>query len=531
MNNLLELIKVDLRETLDVRKFKENQTKSISFLAFIFLMGLLFLFVSVIYNLMISAMMYEFDINLINSTVIMGVVATMMTLFTSIFKVKSIFVGKNYDLLRSMPIKKTDIVLSKIINLYLVELLYSAVILVPNFIINLIFTANFMYVPIGILLVLLIPGLPMIIACIASLFISLVADRFKFGNLITFIFYILLFVGIFALSFFLNSTESDEEMAKNLIALSNNIIWANPLMWFIKESFISGNYLYSLAFVGINVVVIAAAVWFIAAMFDKVHTLITSYRSDIKYVRKKLESKGQLKALFLLELKRFFSSKLYFINCISSGISAIIMGVFTAYMFSPYANNEGIEEMLPFIREYAYCGILLITFGIGIATPASCAISIEGNTFWMLKCYPIDIKKSMIAKLLVSILILSVFSLIASIVMIVFIQPTIFASIILIIGPILYIVLASIIGLLINLIYPKINWKNEKEVFKNSASVVLSMFIDWGLTLILAAVCVLLSFVNSYLAGILTIVVLLIMCLISYKILINISENKIRNIE
>ena len=57
------------------------------------------------------------------------------------------------------------------------------------------------------------------------------------------------------------------------------------------------------------------------------------------------------------------------------------------------------------------------------------------------------------------------------------------------------------------------------------------MFIDWGLTLILAAVCVLLSFVNSYLAGILTIVVLLIMCLISYKILINISENKIRNIE
>ena len=123
MNNLLELIKVDLRETLDVRKFKENQTKSISFLAFIFLMGLLFLFVSVIYNLMISAMMYEFDINLINSTVIMGVVATMMTLFTSIFKVKSIFVGKDYDLLRSMPIKKTDIVLSKIINLYLVELL------------------------------------------------------------------------------------------------------------------------------------------------------------------------------------------------------------------------------------------------------------------------------------------------------------------------------------------------------------------------------------------------------------------------
>ena len=43
-NNLLSLMKVDLLETLDVRKFKENKAKSTSFIVFISLIWIRIIF-------------------------------------------------------------------------------------------------------------------------------------------------------------------------------------------------------------------------------------------------------------------------------------------------------------------------------------------------------------------------------------------------------------------------------------------------------------------------------------------------------
>ena len=93
-----------------------------------------------------------------------------------------------------MPISKKTIIASKIINLYLLELLYSAIIMIPNMIINIIFSQNLIYLPTGLLLTILIPAVPMVIACLFSLFITLVADRFKFGNVINVILYLILFI-------------------------------------------------------------------------------------------------------------------------------------------------------------------------------------------------------------------------------------------------------------------------------------------------------------------------------------------------
>ena len=50
MSNLLSLIKVNLIETLDTRKMKENKGKTISFLSFILLIGLLFIGISSLYS-------------------------------------------------------------------------------------------------------------------------------------------------------------------------------------------------------------------------------------------------------------------------------------------------------------------------------------------------------------------------------------------------------------------------------------------------------------------------------------------------
>ena len=201
MNSLFELIKVDLRETLDFRKFKENKSRSISFVSFILLMGTIFILFSTYISYSMVSLYDLANVNLVYPFIMMGAVASMLCLSTSIFKVKGIFVGKDYDMLRSMPIKKSYIIASKLINLYIVELLYAAIILIPCIILCVTYSNNFTFLWVGIIVVALVPAIPIILSALISLFISLVADRYKFGFIINIIFYLLLFAAIFFLSF------------------------------------------------------------------------------------------------------------------------------------------------------------------------------------------------------------------------------------------------------------------------------------------------------------------------------------------
>ena len=72
MTNLLALIKVDLKETLDTRKFKENKAKSTSFLTFVVLFLILGIFLSVVYNLMFTSLFNMAGESLVYSTILMA---------------------------------------------------------------------------------------------------------------------------------------------------------------------------------------------------------------------------------------------------------------------------------------------------------------------------------------------------------------------------------------------------------------------------------------------------------------------------
>ena len=531
MNSLFELIKVDLIETLDFRKFKENKTKSISFLSFILLMGAVFVAFSTYVSYSMVTLYDTVGVNLVYSMMLVGSLASFLCFYTSVFKVKSIFVGKDYDILRSMPIKKSYIITSKIINLYIVELLYSALFMIPNLVLCTMYSNDYNFIWIGLIATILIPAIPMVLAALFSLFTSLVADRYRFGNIINIILYILLFVAIFAFSFTTGYSSGSEEAVdiSMFTNMADNMAWFNPGIYFIKFSFTS-NLLYILLFVGINILALAIAISIVALLYDKVYYIVNSFNANYKYERKVLSTEGQFKALFARELKKFFKSKYYMLNCMSSGIAAIVMSAMMGYMFSPYSNMLPLEAVDP-IREVAFIGVLFIIFGIGISTPASCSISMEGNTFWILKTQPINYKTMAKAKILASFVILGACSLISSIIMIVLVQPTVFSSVLLILFPLFFVLLASILGFTINLSLPKLKWKNEQECVKMSACIVITMLLDWLITILLGVSLIGLLFVNIYLSGLLSFGILIVATIISYIYTIKTVEKKMNKIE
>ena len=180
-SNLLTLLKVNIRETLDKRKFKNNK-KQQTFLVYIILMALLFLGLSTFYSVIYAmnfktAGMVDYIYTL--SLLFFGA-TTFVTFTSSISKMQTIFLGSDYDILTSLPIKKKDIVLSKIFNLYIVELIIALVILVPNGIVSTIMTTNPLYLII-IPLAFVAPAFPMLVALFITaliLFLFLMMDSF-----------------------------------------------------------------------------------------------------------------------------------------------------------------------------------------------------------------------------------------------------------------------------------------------------------------------------------------------------------------
>lgn len=527
-SNFLELMKVDLRESLDVRKFKENKGKSLSFIALIALFVCLGLFLSTVYSLLFGTMFSSLGTNMVYNLMFMVGLASVFALSTAMFKIKAIFVGKDYEMLRSMPIKKTAIIASKIVNLYLIELLYSAVLLIPNVIVCTVLSQDFSFVLLGLVYVLFIPMLPMLVAGLFSLFVTLIADRFKFGNIINFILYMGLFVCIFLFSFMMNSGSTDAEAVESMMSSINGLSWVNPTSRLILLTH-TQSYFYVIVFAAVNLGLFALVVMFIALLFDKVHESINSYRSNTVYVRKKLESKGQFGTLLSLEAKRYFTSKYYFLNTISSGIAAIVMCGFLGFGIDRNL-TEG-TEIYNLVQRFGHLAFLAIILMIGISTPASCSINIEGKTFWMLKSLPLDHRKTAQAKLFLSSAILGVCSLFASTLVVCIIPLPVFAIVMIYILPLLFVVLASEIGLIINLHFYKLNWKNEVEAVKQSASVVITMLADWGVAILLAGVSVGLAFVNIYVSGLVTLAILAIGSIVLYIVTMAIVQRRIDSIE
>jgi ABC-2 type transport system permease protein len=217
MNNVLELVKVSLRESLDFRSMKKEKGKTITFGIFILLMGALFLFLSVVYNLMFAYMYRDFNLEIIYPTIVMVGFGSMLILTTSVARVKSLFIGTDYDMLASMPLTKREIIASKIITFYLTELLFSAIIMVPNIIINVILWNDLSFIPIGTIIMFLLPAFPVVISCFIGTIIAIFAEKSKFGNMITTLLYTVFFVIIMVMSFSFE-TGSDTEV---MVSMTN----------------------------------------------------------------------------------------------------------------------------------------------------------------------------------------------------------------------------------------------------------------------------------------------------------------------
>lgn len=481
-SNFFLLFKVYLRGAFDVRRYKKKKVALTSFIAFFSLMAVIYLILSILINLSLFVQMRELGGSYNSVIIIAGGYCTLITFSTSIFRAKGIFNGNDYEMLKALPIKEKEIIFAKILGMYIVELAYSLIILLPNMVMTIIFTGNLMYLLYGSLLIVLVPCFPIMLAVLIGSILTLLIDGSRFASIINVFAYFILMVACILFS--------TMQSSKQINGIASLFIYINPSLLFFEWA-LAGKYLYFAVFILLNLAILTFTILFIAKLYNIGHAVSDVSTKERKHTTYKNQS--GFKSLMNIEYKKIFTSKLYLLNSISGGIASI------AVIVSLFVTINNSADVISSMKDYIYMLALIPMIFSGIAVPSSSTFSAEGKRIWLLKTLPVETKKIFNAKLLVSYSISSVANIISIVLLGILFKASWFDWLAFFSVNILYLMLCNLIGLALNSKFCRFDWTEEREVFKNSLSVGLSVGICFLIEIISCGVLIGLGIINRWL--------------------------------
>ena len=110
MSNLLSLLKIEFSKSFSRRSFKENKAKNTSFVVLALTVIILGIGLSSLYTFVYGMSYKEAGLSIFPLTILFASVASALTLFSGINQARGIFIGKDYDMLNSLPITKRTII-------------------------------------------------------------------------------------------------------------------------------------------------------------------------------------------------------------------------------------------------------------------------------------------------------------------------------------------------------------------------------------------------------------------------------------
>ena len=387
----------------------------------------------------------------------------------------------DFDTLMGMPIPTALIVLARFTALYAVEALYCIAYLLPcGVIYAILFTPARWFWPIFLIMLLLLPVVPVVIGSGADLLLSVAFARSKYKKGITSTIKMILLMGfiIFAYMFpqmsgiFMNAPEKTTAIVSRIYP---------PAQWFAKGA--TGNLPHALLFIGCAAVLCAGFILILNKTFLPLHDRLTAGYHVRNYKLGTLRKSSAMKAMFTVERKRFFTSTAWVINTVIGSFLIAVIGIVGTAMSGTFFRLLKGMSMDRYLA-IAVTGILI--FCATIAPTTACAISMEGKEIWIAKTLPVSAKLWIRAKLLMNLLLVGPSLLFAIILLTIgyhrFLQTAEVLGMTLM--PTAALLFTTVFGLYVNAKLPRLSWKSDTEIVKQSGPVLIMLLIGIGLTLI-----------------------------------------------
>lgn len=413
---------------------------------------------------------------------IMGLLAILLGAFGSVFNTYSgLYLSKDNDLLLSMPIPVRSIMVSRLLGVYLMGLMYSAVVILPAVIVYWLTAPLTPAVIIGSLLfVLLLSVIVLILSCVLGWVVAKISLKLKHKSFMT---ALIALVALGAYYFFYFKAQS---MIEDLV--TNALVYGMKVKGAAYSLYLFGRYAegdwVAIAVFTAAVAVLFALLWYVLSRSFLGIVTSTGKTARREYKEKTVQRQSISRALFGKELGRFTASANYMLNC---GLGTLLLPVGgIALLVKGSMAAELLDELLarPGCTSLLLCtGICMVAAMNDMAAPS---VSLEGRNLWLAQSLPILPWQALRAKLSVQLALTGIPALFCCVCLQIVCPASPVERVLLVLVPMLYVLFSALFGLFLGVKLPNLTWTNELAPIKQSASVMIALLGGWAYGVALA---------------------------------------------
>lgn len=475
---MLNLIKVNVLTFFDLHKLINAKTNKEFFYAIarlLFLLLLLSFFSISIYKI-IEPNIKEYK----EAEILFIILGQYMAIISSVLIASNIqkiddllFKFKDYNLLFSLPIKKHKIFLSKLITLYIFNMIYTIVFMISPYIIYVRNSDVSIYFHIIYFITLfIIPLVPIMISTILGIIFTTISNLFKEKKIINLMLTLIMFLLMLALSY--NMFSNTKETVDDVMELLDTFNKMYPLTKLYVEILIYNNIKSLILFILIPIILFIIYLLIINKFHTKIYNLINNYKTK-KLLKLKFNKHSKIISLYNKELKTYTSSNMYVMNTTLGSILFTIIVFLYIFLDKDYLTSIIGNINLRYIIEN-YAPVLMGSFCLLNSTTAS-SISMEKRTINIIKSLPIKRSTLYLSKIMVNMTVSIPFIILNGTLLNYYLNPNNYIKTMMYVTPILYQLNISMLGLYLNLKYPSYEYKSDVQIIKQSIPAIFTLII------------------------------------------------------
>ena len=399
----------------------------------------------------------------------------------SVFQVGGILFRSNgYQVLVSLPVTTSAIVIGRFARFYLESLAKVCLIMIPGNLVYAVFLKpDWTFYVNGIISILILPMIPLSLAIFIGVLVTGFASRMKYRaiweTILTLGFVLVIFGGISLLSG--DKPEFTPESMMIVLEKAMEILGrVYPPAALLGQGMTEGSFLPVLFVAVISVIVLAIVIGITVHFFHgicrKLQEAATKKTSTMSEVG--IDNVGQRKlfgSLIRRDAKRYLASSVYMTNTIIGPILGTIGSISLLFVDIQAAMGNipihmNIQPAIAFVVAGIFC-----TMNI-----TSTSISMEGKEWWILKSLPLPSKMILDSKLCFNLLLMAPFYLISQVFLGIVLKGEVVEILWSVVIMLLFILCSCVGGLTANLKFPKMEWDSEVVVVKQSASAAVGGF-------------------------------------------------------
>lgn len=398
------------------------------------------------------------------------------------------FAFKDYDLLMSMPIKISSIVLDKFLYMYIkglpIMLIVSACTLIGYSAVVDMGVFNFIT---WIILSFIIPLIPTVIASALGALIARIGAGFKYKKAVQSIFmFAFVVLAIFArpvIETFIKNEGLDEVDVDAISGVMDSSMSVYPpAKWFFDA--VTGHILGTLLMLAVSIGLLAAFVYIVSRYYRQINSKLMSVSTHRKSRIKGQKTKSKLQTIAFKEFRRFLGSTTYLVNVGMGEVLVVILsvGAFVAggdrIISLIFKGSEiSTQTVVPVIS-------LMVYFCLGMVSTTVCSPSLEGKNYWIIKSLPLTAEEVYKGKMLFNMELTVPFAILGTVALSISFKAGIVMTVLNLLAAVAGCAFSTCFGMVCGIRSLNLDWENEVEVIKQGKGIMTYMFPNMFATII-----------------------------------------------